>query len=76
MSYILCVGNEIIRIVEGSLVPIAGKGKISSCAGLSLYNILHVLRISYDLLSISKITHKLNCKSVYLSNFVSFHDLS
>ncbi|TYK14680.1 reverse transcriptase [Cucumis melo var. makuwa] len=27
-----------IRIADGSLAPIAGKGKISPCAGLSLHN--------------------------------------
>ena len=58
MSYIPCVGNEKIRIVDGSLAPIAGKRQISHYDGLSLHNVLHVPRISDNLLSISKITAK------------------
>ena len=60
MSYIPCVGNENIRIVDGSLAPIAGKGQISLFDGFSLHNVLHVPQISYNLMSISKITHELN----------------
>ena len=52
--------------------PISGKGKISSCAGFSLHNVLHVSKISYDLVSISKITPKLNCKATFLPTYVSF----
>ena len=71
-----CAGNERIRIADGSLAPIAGKGKISPCAGLSLHNVLHVPRLSYNLLSISKMTHEWNCKAIFLPDSVSFQDLS
>ena len=76
VSYIPCAGNETIRIADGSLAPVAGKGKISPCAGLSLHNVLHVPKLSYNLLSISKITHELNCKAIFLPDSVSFQDLS
>ena len=76
LSYIPCAGNERIRIADGSLAPIAGKGKIYPCAGLSLHNVLHVPRLSYNLLSISKITHEWNCKAIFLPDSVSFQDLS
>ena len=76
VSYIPCAGNETIRIADGSLAPIAGKGKVSPCAGLSLHNVLHVPKLSYNLLSISKITHELNCKAIFLPDSVSFQDLS
>ena len=76
VSYILCVGNEKIKIADGSLAPIAGKGQNFPFKGLSLQNVLHVPKISYNLLSISNNTRKLNCKATFLSDFVSFQDLS
>ncbi|KAL0557503.1 hypothetical protein IC582_006047 [Cucumis melo] len=41
VSYIPCASNGTIRIAYGSLAPIAGKRKISPCAGLFLNNVLH-----------------------------------
>ena len=76
MSCIPYADNETIRIADGSLTPIAEKGNISPYAGLALHNVLHVSEISYNLLSISKITHELNCKATFLPNSVSFKDLS
>ena len=68
--------NKKIRIADGSLAPIARKGHISLFDGFSLHNMLHVPRISYNLLSISKITRELNCKATFLPDSVSFQDLS
>ena len=76
VSYIPYVGNETIRIAVCSLVPIAGNEKISPYAELSIHNILHVPRLSYNFLSISNIIHELNCKPIFLPDFVSFQDLS
>ena len=42
VSYILCVGNEKIRIADGSLAPIAGNRYNLPFEGLSLPNVLHV----------------------------------
>ena len=70
--YIPCAGNEKIRIADGSLAPIVGKWQISFFYGLSLHNVLHVPQISYNLLSISKITHELNCQVIFLPDSVSF----
>ncbi|TYK29954.1 reverse transcriptase [Cucumis melo var. makuwa] len=75
VSYILCV-DEKIRIIDGSLAPIVEKEQISLFDGFSLHNVLHVPRISYNLLSIRKITHELNCKATFLPDSISFEDLS
>ena len=72
VSYFPCVGNENIRIAGGSLAPILGKWKKFSFEGPPLHNVLHVPKISYNLLSISKITHELNCRATFLLDFVSF----
>ena len=76
VSYFPCVGNENIRIAGGSLAPILGKWKKFSFEGPPLHNVLHVPKISYNLLSISKITHELNCRATFLLDFVSFQNLS
>ncbi|TYK13662.1 UBN2_3 domain-containing protein [Cucumis melo var. makuwa] len=39
MTYILHAGNEKIRIVDGSLAPIVGKGQISTFERLTLHNV-------------------------------------
>ena len=72
VSCIPCAGNKKIRIPDGSLAPILGKRKISLFDKFSLRNVLHVPRISYNLLLISKITRELNCKTTFLLDSVFF----
>ena len=52
------------------------KGHISPFDGLTFQNVLDVLKISYNLLSISKIIRHLYCQAVFSSDTVSFRDLS
>ncbi|KAA0035089.1 Beta-galactosidase [Cucumis melo var. makuwa] len=61
---------------DGSLAPIAGKGQIVPFDGFALQNVLHVPKLSYNLLSISKITHELHCKAIFLPESVYFQDMS
>ena len=74
--YVPCAGNKTIKIVDGSLATIVEKEEIYPCAGLSLHHVLHVLKISYIMLSISKITCDLNCKATFLPDSAFFQDLS
>ncbi|KAA0046572.1 Beta-galactosidase [Cucumis melo var. makuwa] len=60
---------------DGSLAPIAGKGQIVPFDVFALQNILHVPKLSYNLLSISKITRELHCKAIFLPS-VYFQDMS
>ncbi|KAA0067137.1 Cysteine-rich RLK (RECEPTOR-like protein kinase) 8 [Cucumis melo var. makuwa] len=76
ISYVPCVGNEEIRIADDSLAPIADKGQIVPFDGFSLQNVLHVPKLSYNLLSISKITRELHCKVIFLPESVYFQDMS
>ncbi|KAA0045027.1 Beta-galactosidase [Cucumis melo var. makuwa] len=71
VTYTPCAGNEKIRIADGSLAPIVGKGQIVLYDGFSL----HVPKLSYNLLSISKITRELHCKATFLPESVCFQDL-
>ncbi|KAA0066242.1 Beta-galactosidase [Cucumis melo var. makuwa] len=76
VTYTPCAGNEKIRIVDGSLAPIAGKGQIILYDGFSLQNVLHVPKLSYNLLSISKITRELHYKATFLPESVYFQNLN
>ncbi|KAA0066678.1 UBN2_3 domain-containing protein [Cucumis melo var. makuwa] len=76
ISYVPCAGNEKIRIADGSLALIAGKGQIVPSDGFTLQSVLHVPKLSYNLLSISKITRELHCKAIFLSVSVYFQDMS
>ncbi|TYK07542.1 Cysteine-rich RLK (receptor-like protein kinase) 8 [Cucumis melo var. makuwa] len=76
VTYTPCAGNEKIRIANGSLASIAGKGQIVLFDGFSLQNVLHVPKLSYNLLSISKITYELHCKATFLPESVCFQNLN
>ena len=43
---------------------------------VSLQNVLHVPKLSYNLLSISKITRELHCKATFLPESICFQNLS
>ncbi|TYK26806.1 Beta-galactosidase [Cucumis melo var. makuwa] len=76
VTYTPCAGNEKIRIADGSLAPIAGKEQIVLFDCFSLQNVLHVPKLSYNLLSISKITRELHYKATFLPESVCFQDLN
>ncbi|RVW35006.1 Retrovirus-related Pol polyprotein from transposon RE1 [Vitis vinifera] len=52
-SYKPCAGNKKIKIADGSLSAIAGKGSVFISPSLTLHNVLHVPNLSCNLLSIS-----------------------
>ena len=55
-SYSLCAGDQNIKIVDGPLSAIVGKGSITIPKSLVLHSVIHVLNLSFNLLSISKLT--------------------
>ena len=68
-SYSPCAGNKKIKVVYSTYSAIVGIGsiKISSC--LTLKVVLHVPRLSCNLLSVSKITLNQHCHA----NFFPYH---
>ena len=49
--------------------------RVSPSIGLLLQNVLHVPKISYNLLSSSKITKDLHCQAIFSPDIVSFQNL-
>ena len=55
-TYNPCSGREKICIANGSYSTIAGKGLINLSKNISLKNVLHVPKLTCNLLSVSKLS--------------------
>lgn len=69
-SYSPLSGNLKVKIADGSLTSIAGKGSIIISPSLTLLNVLHVPKISCNLISVSRIIH--DCKCIATITFAGF----
>ena len=63
--YSLCSENSTVRIANGSIYKVVGIGSIVITEDLALKSVLLVPNLTYNLLSISKLTRDLN----YVTNF-------
>lgn len=73
-TYSPCYGHLKIRIADGSLSLVAGKGSIFISENLFLKCVLHVPNLSYNLLSVSKIAKNSNCFAKFCDSNCEFHD--
>ena len=69
-------GNLKVKIADGTLSPVAGKGSIRISESITLNLVLHVPNLSCNLLSISQLTKKSNCSAKFLPSHFVFQDLS
>ena len=72
-SYTPCAGN--LR-ADGSLATVAGKGSIRISDSITLESVLHVSKLSCNLLSISQLTKHSNFSVKFLSSHCVFQNLS
>ena len=75
-SYNLCSSKDKIRVANGSLSPICGKGSIVVTPSMPLSSVLHVPNLAANLLSIARITLELNCRAIFYSSYCCFQDLT
>lgn len=75
-SYKSLAGNHKVRIADGSFATIAGKGTVKISSFLVLQNVLHIPTLSYNLVSVSKLTLDLNCQIIFLPSHCEFQDLT
>ena len=75
-SYTPCAGNLRVKIADGSLAPVAGKGSIQISDTITLEFVLHVPKLSCNLLSVNQLTKHSNCSAKFLSSHCVFQDLS
>ena len=75
-TYSPCVDNLKVKIADGTLSPITGKGSIRIYESITLNPVLHVPNLSCNLLSNSQLTKQSNCSAKFLSSHCVFQDLS
>ena len=73
-TYNPCPGNRKIVVADGSSVTVAGQGTVNLQPSLYLKNVLHVPKLSTNLISIHQITKDLNCKVTFFSTHCIFQD--
>ena len=64
-----------VRVADGSMVPITGRGSIRCTKTLSLSPVLHVPDFPINLLSVSSITKSLNCRGWFDPSHCVFQEL-
>ncbi|KAK3030877.1 hypothetical protein RJ639_037227 [Escallonia herrerae] len=67
--------NKKIKIADGSLSTIAGTGSIVLSPSITLHNVLHVPKLSCNLLSISKLTNDLKYQANFYSTRCEFQEM-
>ena len=68
--------NLKIMITDGSLTTVAGTSTIDISPQISLKDVLHVPKLSCNLLSVSKIIKDLNCTALFSHSFCKFQDMT
>ena len=70
----MCPCNRKIVTTDGSLTTVAGIGDVKISPSLLLKNVLHVPRLTTNLVSIQKLTKDLHCKVVFNHSYCVFQD--
>ncbi|KAL5777605.1 hypothetical protein ACOSP7_010531 [Xanthoceras sorbifolium] len=73
-TYSPCSGLEKIRIADGTLSSIAGKGLIKISENINLNSVLHVPKLACNLLSVSKLSKESNCRVIFFDSHCEFQD--
>ena len=71
-TYTPSPSNKKIVVVNGSLVTITGFKDIHITLTLILKNVLHVPKLSTNLVSIQKLTHDLKCYAIFCPFLLCF----
>ena len=74
ITYNLCPSNMKIKIVDNSFTTVADQGTVTLFPYLLLKNVLHVPKLSIDLLSIHQVTKDLDCKVTFYPAYRVFQD--
>nr|KYP71370.1 hypothetical protein KK1_010629 [Cajanus cajan] len=71
-SHSPCLNNYTVRIADGTLSKVMGKGSVIISQNITLNSILYVPKLDYNLLSISKLTRDLKCVTKSSLTYVNF----
>ena len=73
-SYTPCSGSEKVRITDDNFSSIVGKGLIKISKNIDLQSILHVPKLTCNLLSISKLLKDFNYRINFFDYYCLFQD--
>ncbi|KAJ7976083.1 Retrovirus-related Pol polyprotein from transposon TNT 1-94 [Quillaja saponaria] len=73
--YFPCFGKAKVRIADGSLSSVSGKGSVHRSSSMSLSSVLHGPNLSVNLLSVSRIIESLNCHVSFFSTHCLFQEM-
>ena len=73
-TYSPCPSNWKTTVADGSLITVAGLGNIQLSPFITLKNVLHVPKLSTNLISIQKLTHDMNCSVFFYPSHCIFQD--
>ena len=76
ISYTPCSRNKKVCIADGSLSSITGQGSFHLSDKIVLQSILHVPKLSCNLLSVSRLSKDSNCYVVCCTSLCEFQDLN
>ena len=71
-TYSPCSGSEKIRIVDGSFSPIPLKGLVKLSENIDLKSVLHVPKLTCNILFVSKLTKNSNCRVFFYNSHCEF----
>jgi len=74
ISYYPCPSSRKITMADGSLTTVAGQGDIFLNKNLTLKNVLHVLELFTNLISIQKLIEDTNCHVLFHSNICEIQE--
>ena len=73
-TYSPCPSNKKISTADGTLITVAGQGEVQISPSITLKNVLHVPKLSTNLISIQNLTKDLSCNVVFYSNSCILQD--
>ena len=72
ITYSPCPSTRKVVTADGTLTTVAGIGDVQINSSLTLKNVLHVLKLSTNLISIHKLTHDLCCQVTFNDTYCIF----
>lgn len=73
-TYTPCQSSRKITVTNGTTTTVAGIGDIYITPSLVLKNVLHISKLSTDLVSIQKLTRDLNCHVTFYPSYCEFQN--
>ena len=73
-TYTLSPSNKKIAVANSSLATVAGFGGIYITPTLIFKNVLHVPKLSANLVSLQKLTHDLKCYAIFFPSYCVFQE--